>query len=918
MAGYFSSLTDNFIIESDPLNRTITEARNNLRSILSSTDIRIRDFSNERSFLTTAIANSELLLNKKKEEFNNISVETFIAARNAASNVRDVTSNKKSVNDLNSNELNIFDNGIEILKNFQIELDEVISDIIFLSKNALNSGQNILINLNDSFNREIDNISNVIFGGISFVNDTKDVIFLSIKNKSSDIVNSIPTTIDAISLFWDNNIATPISNFFSKLATETNKVWNNFVSAPIFVDRTLFDDGVAAKQLASNIDNYLRSNRININAYFDGKTQTFRDNGFIATAVELGSDVISFTGGLLNDGWGLIKGWDWLESTGAPRTVENIVGGAVRGVNNAGNNILSFFSQFISGAEFKATIDSIGQFLGGIFPSFRDGVTETRFGYAMENSWIGGPNSFLDNLRTINVSILTSTPLDESEGSNKSLYGNMMLGVPFAYTEITDPNNRVMINTFVKDSVFLSLTPGMPKYNGGAFQQEVLSSVVSATSVLGPGATQGALNLTGLTSTGSYLNQTQTADQMIAYLLKNGMDKLISEKDKRYYVFEAKYQDYFAYLETMLNTLWVKMGLGTAEDGSINIFSFFNPTSKDSDYDSSLLEKYKSSIGFYVNPVGNVSEAITNSPLSTDLASDANSASDEFQRLNYITGMGTGGDARNAMRQVGIASQQTKLGINLIKNNFSAEGKNIVSKMLNLGKSIVDFSNTQDMSALVQQFTVTNGMKVMYPMLWESSNYNKNMSFTFNFVSPYGDPLSIFQYVYVPFFSLLAFAIPRQAAENGLVSPLFVRADIPGVITSDLAMITDLTWTKGEEASWTKDKLPRSISGSFQITDLYPYLAAVKRLSFLSANPSFTVFLDNMAGLRALYNNESDPYEEYWRKLVNRVSGQELSTGLWNVFNSDRQVYNNTFGNIQRRSLTRTINSKAAPWLSKS
>jgi len=40
--------------------------------------------------------------------------------------------------------------------------------------------------------------------------------------------------------------------------------------------------------------------------------------------------------------------------------------------------------------------------------------------------------------------------------------------------------------------------------------------------------------------------------------------------------------------------------------------------------------------------------------------------------------------------------------------------------------------------------------------------------------------------------------------------------------------------------------------------DLYPYLAMTKRYSYLSSNPSFTVFLDNMAGLCALYQNESD------------------------------------------------------------
>jgi hypothetical protein len=196
----------------------------------------------------------------------------------------------------------------------------------------------------------------------------------------------------------------------------------------------------------------------------------------------------------------------------------------------------------------------------------------------------------------------------------------------------------------------------------------------------------------------------------------------------------------------------------------------------------------------------------------------------------------------------------------------------------------------------------------------------RNMSFTFNFVSPYGDPLSIFQYVYVPFLSLLTFAMPRQAAQNGLVSPFFVRADIPGWITSDLAIISDLNWQRGgnDGTMWTKDKLPRAISGSFTVYDLYLYLAMTKRISFLSANPSYTVFLDNMAGLRALYNgSDEDPFNEYWEKMMSRVTGTAVSQGLWNRFNANEQSENTNFTRTTRESLSKSINKKAAPWLSK-
>ena len=169
------------------------------------------------------------------------------------------------------------------------------------------------------------------------------------------------------------------------------------------------------------------------------------------------------------------------------------------------------------------------------------------------------------------------------------------------------------------------------------------------------------------------------------------------------------------------------------------------------------------------------------------------------------------------------------------------------------------FMTTKDMGAIIQSFSVSNGMKVMYPELWSNATYSKNMSFSFTFTSPYGDPASIFKYVYVPFCALACLALPRQAAENGFVSPMFVRADIPGMVTSDLALISSFSFTKGGSQNlWTKDGLPRSIEVSITISDLYPYLSMVSDYASLSSNPSYAVFLDNMSGLMVMGDEDDD------------------------------------------------------------
>jgi hypothetical protein len=600
-------------------------------------------------------------------------------------------------------------------------------------------------------------------------------------------------------------------------------------------------------------------------------------------------------------------------STGTNSQISSLIGGdsssnplsSIASSSNPLSGVFTFLRNAAGKTLLGSTLTGIVDTISTIFV-YKDGVSETRYGVRMEETWY----TFLNNFKSANnpsrqfdVNFLDSTPLD-SQSDSSSIYGNLVLGTPPIFTEITDPNNRVVVNTFLKDSSFVSLTPGLPKYNGGSINQLIYS--VFDRGVGRP-----------------FDLQFENGDEMLSYLTKNGLDAAFANNDKRYYTFEAKYAEYYSYLETMLNTMWIKLGLGKEGDGKFNLFSFFNLKTSEGlnlqAYRSNdLKEQYKSSIGFYVNPAGAVSESANNTPLNTGLESEANAASDKFQQLNFITGMGTS-NVGAVRRAVGGATTAGGLFKENVLGKFKMDASNPI---LSLVSSIAEFNSTQDLGAVIQQFATGNGMKVMYPMLWNTSDYSKNINFTFNFVSPYGDPLSIFQYVYVPFFALLTFALPRQAAENGFVSPFFVRADVPGFITSDLALITDVTWTKGgsDGTLWTKDKLPRAISGSFNITDLYPYLAMVKRLSFMSANPSFTVFLDNMAGFGSLYNNgDRDPVNIYWREMLNRVSGTKVNvtSDIWNTAPESSRKGNKIYNKTQRDSVSRSIKSKAASWFTK-
>jgi hypothetical protein len=298
--------------------------------------------------------------------------------------------------------------------------------------------------------------------------------------------------------------------------------------------------------------------------------------------------------------------------------------------------------------------------------------------------------------------------------------------------------------------------------------------------------------------------------------------------------------------------------------------------------------------------------------------------------------MGKAGAIRNTARSVAMGLSFTKNIIQFVKDaasetigtakSFFQKGGNMISKIamgavggaLGAVKDVYRNTTQVDLGAQMQSFATTNGMHVVYPDLWaDGGGYSKSMTFDFNFTSPYGDPLSIFKYVYVPFCTLLCFTMPRAADDNGYVSPFFVRADMPGLFTCDLGLISNISYTRGgPNGLFTKDGLPRAISGNFSIEDLYPYLAMSRRISFLSANPSYTSFLDTFTGFNAVYTtNDTSEINSYWRNMLNRVNGEHKYT-LWNKFDSDGRRANYLAANTVTES-NFTVRPKSINWFRK-
>lgn len=534
---------------------------------------------------------------------------------------------------------------------------------------------------------------------------------------------------------------------------------------------------------------------------------------------------------------------------------------------------------------------------------YSDGVSETGFGQKMELSW----RTFITNNNNKNI---TFTKLNI--GTDPILFG-----APPRYNSLSDPRDRTYMNTFIKDGNILSIIPGKPKYNGLSLGK-VNTEGSGSKSLKGfEGAARGFssfMSLFGATTmvedaraseTGYQTTTEQYAEIALDYLKRNGISEVFNANDKRYYTFEQDYDSYYAYLETMLNTLYTRMGLGENKENMSELFSFFS-LSEDGSQET-LLEKFNGrALGFYFEGNPSVSENLsndTNDP--ANLKSTADAMSDEFQRINYVTGFGV-----KSARKAGIASARITKGtqaIGEILGGASSEkpfstlsshmGKfgSLISGLAGFGDKLMgalSYTSGTDLNAITESMLSTNGMKTVFPNLWTDSNYSKSINVEFEFVSPYGDPLSIFQYVYLPLCSILALALPKQAEENGYVNPFFLRLDIPGVISSDFAIISNITWVRGGANNlWTVDRHPRAITVSVTFEDLFQFLAMTKRVSYLSANPNYSMFLDSFSGIRSLYNGGNSINSDYWNLLVNRLnSSNSLSSMLWNQTEVDKTI----------------------------
>ena len=140
------------------------------------------------------------------------------------------------------------------------------------------------------------------------------------------------------------------------------------------------------------------------------------------------------------------------------------------------------------------------------------------------------------------------------------------------------------------------------------------------------------------------------------------------------------------------------------------------------------------------------------------------------------------------------------------------------------------------------------------PETWKNSSFSRSYSVRMKLESRLGDPVSIFQSIYVPLACWMVAALPRQVGKKSYTSPFVIQAFSKGMIATPLCMVTSLSITRGDsEFGWTIDNLPRSIDLNINLQDLNPSmyvgLADSSFMEILEHNDTMSNYISTLTGM---------------------------------------------------------------------
>jgi hypothetical protein len=123
--------------------------------------------------------------------------------------------------------------------------------------------------------------------------------------------------------------------------------------------------------------------------------------------------------------------------------------------------------------------------------------------------------------------------------------------------------------------------------------------------------------------------------------------------------------------------------------------------------------------------------------------------------------------------------------------------------------------------------SILSGTYVDIPKHWQSSDVNlAKAQYSMTLISPYGNPVSLLQNIYMPLAMLMAGALPLAGGKASYTSPFICELYDKGKIQIRSGMIESLTITRGtSNLGYTVNNKPLAIDVSISVVDLSSIMA---------------------------------------------------------------------------------------------
>jgi hypothetical protein len=252
-----------------------------------------------------------------------------------------------------------------------------------------------------------------------------------------------------------------------------------------------------------------------------------------------------------------------------------------------------------------------------------------------------------------------------------------------------------------------------------------------------------------------------------------------------------------------------------------NFLDVFNSNESTKDKIASLTNAGPYYTDFVIKPNIGYTETIGNTVKDSAMAGMFNQMSDMSKEMQFL------------MNTSQMVSQETM-----------AKSKQAVFDTLQKGSTMLGNSTFVN-RFLKGASSVLSGHNIVFPQIWNSSNFARTYTIEIPLYTPYGSIKNIFMDILVPLWFWIAISAPHQASANSYSAPFLLKCHVPGIFNINMGMVERLTITKGVDNEWSVDGYPLAVNISVSIVDLYSTLF-LSRINGVSPTDMFN-FLQNSA-----------------------------------------------------------------------